>query len=155
MIFATQPRKRNKHIMNIIKLKLDDTRRANLAVLADFLAHNVEEDKFNMKFYFRGGTSEVVTNLRKYHECGTTACAAGYGPLAGIKPLPNETWHVYVSRVFTDQDSIIFNWCFAISWADVDNTPKGAAKRIELFLRNEGVPDNYYEQCNGEAELTY
>ena len=35
-----------------------------------------------------------------YSHCGTVACAAGHGPMAGIEAKPHESWTAYTDRVF-------------------------------------------------------
>lgn len=40
--------------------------------------------------------------------------------------------------------SVEWNWLFGSEWEDVDNTPKGAAKRIRIFLES-GVPEAFLE----------
>ena len=47
-----------------------------------------------------------------------------------------------------------WDWCFSSRWADIDNTPTGAALRIEWLL-NHGLPKDWRKQMVGEAPLCY
>lgn len=85
--------------------------------------------------------------------CGTVACAAGHGPMAGIRALPGEEWYGYVSRVFTD-DLYERRWCFGADWTDIDNTPHGAARRIRHLL-DHGLPADWWEQMYREAPYMF
>ncbi len=88
-------------------------------------------------------------------DCGTVACAAGHGPIAGVKPLKHETWFEYIERQFGVADnSPEFIWMFAISWIVRDKTPHGAAKRIFHYVKH-GVPDDFIEQMTGDVPLCY
>lgn len=50
--------------------------------------------------------------------------------------------------------SEVWDFLFCGRWDNVDNTPKGAAKRIHYFLTN-GLPENADQQRYGQAELSY
>lgn len=82
--------------------------------------------------------------------CGTAACFAGHGPMAGVKPKDGENWCGYVSRVFVptgpvrieDGQLIVGSfaaWCFLFgeTWPD---DPMLAARRGAYFLQR-GLPD--------------
>lgn len=91
--------------------------------------------------------------------CGTSACALGHGPDAGI-PRQSDDWMRYAAESFglgsTAQHWVLhsWQWCFSPDWAKVDNTPHGAAKRILWMLEN-GVPDDAILQECGKASLCY
>ena len=82
-----------------------------------------------------------------YSHCGTVACAAGHGPMAGIEAKPHESWTAYTDRVFgtkinghfSEKDMYSWHWMFGAVWTKIDNTPKGAAARIRRYL-DRGVP---------------
>ena len=66
-----------------------------------------------------------------------------------------EFWLLYSERIFgiefgTDK----WDWCFSGLWHKTDNTPEGAADRIEWVLEN-GLPDNWLEQMCGKDPLCY
>lgn len=135
----------------------NEFRRDNLKKLADHLASLPEGYReFDMQHYVTtsGGSSdrrpsEVIPG------CGTICCAAGHGPLIGIKAHLGEDWTVYIDRVFLDDNSIAdFSWMFSGQWTQVDNTPQGAALRINWYLEH-GAPSDYRQQMRGEAPLCY
>lgn len=118
------------------------------------------------------------------NECGTIGCAIGCGSYivtpreinyryfgemyeagAGRLELDGETalgsyilepWDAYAFRVFGihNYDKGPGEWCFSSDWEHVDNTPQGAAARIEWYLDN-GLPDDWYEQMRARAPLCY
>jgi hypothetical protein len=117
--------------------KTTPERRANLVKLARFLyTEPIEAKQFRMSGFCTASPEYVATIERG---CGTAGCAVGWGPAAGIAPLScSENWDAYTDRVFGD-DGDLWSWCFAPDWDAVDNTPKGAAKRILWALLN-GMP---------------
>ena len=106
--------------------------------------------------------------------CGTIGCALGCatyivtpredkhvlfdGFLAGHEVLPRrepESYDAYAMRVFGVQwTTSTWDWLFGPDWRDTDNTPQGAATRIEWFL-NFGRPQDSYAQIHGSAPLCY
>ena len=147
-------------------------RRGNLARLADLLERVVPPPEFDMSCYLRTSPvrrlavdeelnrvknwSDMTVRWREidpvrnaglatrelYQECGTVACAAGHGPMAGVPARPGEDWYDYTERCFTGGDNDAFNYMFGAQWKKIDNTPKGAAARIRRYLA-EGTPDLY------------
>ena len=97
-----------------------------------------------MKTFERQETVDIeIENVRAaYNEGGTVACAVGQGPKAGIRISKYDgSWWDYAYRVFgVDSNDGPFEWMFGGFWTDIDNTPLGAARRIEYFLLH-GVPD--------------
>lgn len=70
-------------------------------------------------------------------ECGAVACALGHGPAAGIIPEEHISWYTYSTKYFGTvfgETAGGYRWCFDRDWAEVDNTPKGAGKRIAFML---------------------
>lgn len=91
-----------------------------------------------------------------YKSCGTVCCALGHGPMAGI-PVGDDysSWEDYCFYNFgVDVSSPEYDWLFHANWAYVDNTPKGAAKRIRIYLKY-GVPKTFKEQLLGSTPLMY
>ncbi len=132
--------------------------RKNLLKLVIYLeALPVATKKFDMSSYIRRPSSWTIPKPIEvpelYAECGTVACAAGHGPMAGIKPKSGERWIEYVDRVFALKNSE-FHWCFTGDWDGVDNTPHGAAARIRWML-DKGVPEDAHDQSYGHAPLCY
>jgi len=87
--------------------------------------------------------------------CGTAACAAGHGPHAGIEKDSLEYWREYIQRAFCLRSNS-WSWCFDAEWADIDNTPEGAAKRI-LYLLFSGEEDKLIrsEDKSSDTVATY
>lgn len=128
--------------------------RDNLLILADVLASPDRRQalapgvRFNMSDYGTGT-----------YGCGTIACAAGWGPAAGIRPTEDELdfdgsvmrWNDYIERAFGccpwagGNNRAAFAFLFSGGWASSDNTPEGAARRIRYAL-TKGIPlrDPYY-----------
>lgn len=123
----------------------------NLLTLGKFLnkKQNLPKKvKFDMNRF-----SDITLN--EYTKtCGTTGCAVGFAPFAGIAKTKKEDWIGFTKRTLIDAGSNGFDWMFSLSWGDVDNTSKGASKRIVWFLKN-GIPENYIEQMNGDNPLCY
>ena len=126
-----------------------DEQRANLTKLADHLSKLPRDcDHFDMGNFASNPQIDLLpedslTPFRVYesrHECGTTACAAGYGPLIGIEAKANESWGGYIRRVFGVEitgDIDFYNYLFDQRWP---NDPKAAANRIRKTL--EGKVDS-------------
>lgn len=108
--------------------------------------------------------------------CGTIGCSLGHGTYA-VEPRQYEggvpeRWYDYGRRVFgAEPKSREWEWMFGESWGGrwdheshpgsefhytpgPDNTPQGAAARIDVFL-NRGVPSDYLQQMYGEVPLCY
>lgn len=129
--------------------------RNNLKKLADFI-RTVPQEKFSM-FAYRGDEDEFT------HECNTIGCALGYAPqvlydnLQDVPKYPDS--RIRFEKISDEKLGIIsfsyaFAWMFSLRWTGVDNTPTGAADRIEWFL-NHGLPGNWHEQMMGDAPLCY
>jgi len=112
--------------------------RDNLEKLATYLESLPEDyDQFRMTFFFMrpgdmdGKPQDAMHALK--HECGTTACAVGHGPSAGIPVRRDDNWTAYCRRVFgvTILDSGDGSYMFGGGWP---NCPKQAAKRIRTVL---------------------
>ena len=86
--------------------------------------------------------------------CGTSACAVGHGPNAGIKHRKNESWERYSARtmihikernwdgsVDTSTSCTEWHWCFSGYWDQVDDHHWGAARRISYLIKHKKVPD--------------
>lgn len=117
--------------------------RKNLQKLATLLAYGdlPREVAFGMADYCSAGTIFITEP-----PCGSSACAIGFAPFAGIRKKSGESFNEYCWRalgVDAGDDSREFQWCFSSDWTSADNTPTGAAKRIQYLL------DNSLEEWNG------
>jgi hypothetical protein len=90
--------------------------------------------------------------------CGTVGCAVGHASYLVAAKIPQETWSRYAERVFGINKLTVpeFIWCFFAGWQKVDNTPEGAADRIEWML-NKGLPgsSHVYKMLMGYEPLCY
>jgi hypothetical protein len=122
------------------KLGITHLQVGNFAVLASYLRKLPENyRKFDMSnFYVDGTTRWKPANAVNISECGTTACAAGHGPVAGVAALPNESWGHYIQRAFCEFGGTVYSAAFSEYWAPVDNSARGAAARILFMLDNPG-----------------
>lgn len=128
----------------------------NLKLLADYLLQLPEDYKhFDMEFF--SDEEEYFPCKIQYTHCSTSACAVGHAPyVEGLpKPEVDESWVGYSVRIFgLVSSSYEWEWCFSGEWADADNTPHGAAKRI-LWLLEHGLPEDFHEQLYGDSPLCY
>ncbi len=134
---------------------LNQEQRANLEKLASYL-EGLPEDyaHFDMGLYVDdNGDDDAVAHYARHNggvaSCGTTACAVGHGPAAGV--LVDEifitrwsiSWGQYARMAFgCGPGSQFFEWLFSEDWSDVDNTHHGAAARIRAFL-DKGIPQGW------------
>lgn len=73
--------------------------------------------------------------------CGTSACAAGHGPVATrVQRFVGESWEEYIERTFGNLPSNYGRFLFSAWWSETDNTPRGAAARIVHLLRLASMP---------------
>lgn len=107
---------KKQHKYNLIKLAIG---------LAKVQEHNTP--RFDMQAY----------------DCGSAACAIGFGQFLVTSKYTSEMWAEYSQRVFgvTDSDGSKGFWMFSSDWLLIDNTAKGAAARI-LYALSRGTPRN-------------
>lgn len=111
----------------------------NLLSLARHLAALPEDyAQFEMNWY-RSACSADLNATEEDREdlalgrlpCGTSACAAGHGPIStGKVRRHGEDWGQYIARVFGTIPTNYSWFLFSAWWTEVDNTPQGAAARI-------------------------
>lgn len=141
---------------NFLAFNPTTVQRDNLATLADVLslpermAALGRQIKFDMGAFVRFNptvphpVSDELVDAEDMLACGTSACAAGWGVLAGIHKDKTESWGHYCKRAYgtghmapddwfgTDS----FSWLFGGAWP---NSPSQAAKRIRIALAH-GIP---------------
>lgn len=119
--------------------------RDNLSRLADYLESLPPDyEQFLMSVY----------NLST-PGCGTVACAAGHGPLAGIPvplscrdeglPTGDVDWMCYAREGFLPgipslEYEHVWMFVFGPEWTGIDNSPQGAAARIRHLLEHGTAP---------------
>jgi len=125
---------------------IDSTRKVNLLKLAAYL-RGLDREKFNMRSFYKRydeysgrlvivGPSGVGQYSTTPNYCNTVACAVGCGPAAGVPVIDTDTgWSIYSQRVFTSC-ARTWDFLFSIGWVNIDNSPSGAAKRIEFLLEH-------------------
>lgn len=130
----------------------------NCTRLAEYLESLPEDyDRFTMETFFMkaDGREPSLPTLNPgpaMHVCGTAACAIGHGPAAGVPVGRATSWMEY-SENFAPVLSNEWDWMFAASWNDVDDTHRGAAARIRYLLDGNEVPEGFY--CNLDAGERY
>lgn len=83
-------------------------------------------------------------------------CLLRGGPLAGLYKPRSEGWEEYSLRNYGIQVTHpAFTWLFSREWESIDNTPAGAAARVDWLLEHGEVPGDYLEQLGGESPLCY
>ena len=121
----------------------------NLLKLAKFLDELPEDYKhFDMSKWLTSDTYELCPDEIEdvdIKACGYAACAIGHAPqaleLTTEQAWECPTWSNFI-EVYFGIDHHAEQFMFGAGWSDIDDTPKGAAKRIRYFLEN-GVPDTF------------
>lgn len=122
----------------------------NLLKAAAYI-RTIPQSKFDMGTYRQDGT---IT-----HECNSVGCAVGHCSVLDTSEHFHSivkgyfTWNLWATDFFglTDNE---WTWCFTGCWDRTDNTPEGAALRME-WLINHGLPDNWEQQIDGDEPLCY
>jgi len=128
---------------------MDETHKANLKKLADYLS-SIEPgyNKFDMGEFMMNEQDQRFEpyDFQALNECGTSACAAGHSVDAGIVTAEEVEIYYNWMHLIADKFGVTpayedpeFRWLFGSCWANIDNTPVGAAARIYEFLES-GVP---------------
>lgn len=115
--------------------------RDNFVKLADFLdALPLDYIHFDMVVLYNAEDNSGDLPEQAYpptKHCGTSACALGHAPTAGITPTQGEDWNNYLIRNFgVGFGYRIYDWVFCPHWDYYDNTPRGAAARIRFLSAN-------------------
>lgn len=132
--------------------------RVNLEKLASYLESLPEDyQHFDMAWWVCSSSPTKVAKYARHNggvaSCGTSACAAGHGPAAGILVPPElicdgvVIWDDYCQLFVDDADG--HRWCFGGCWADVDDHHYGAAARIRYLLDHEDPPANFLFGAEG------
>jgi len=119
--------------------------------MADHI-RTVPQEKFSMDLYRHGS--------ERTRKCGSVGCVVGHCTILSDEPLPRTDDGTIDFAAFTDAfigfrlGDFRWNWCFDSRWLYIDNTPTGAALRIE-WLINKGLPRNWRAQMKGTHKLCY
>ncbi len=130
--------------------------RKNLEILADYIA-TVPQEQFDMKEW-RSSYNDLGEIIQGA-SCGTLGCIIGCAALSNIPELHHNNQYLLFTTYMYDKFgtgfySHIGQYLFNSDWHKIDNTPIGASKRIKYFLEN-GLPDTWEEELNGETKLSY
>ena len=117
---------------------------ANLRKLSAYLAALPKDyEHFDiMSFYWveseHGGLYPTEIKKVPLGQCGTSACAVGHGPFAGIPVRGDVDWWDYCKRVFgIEGGTVDFRRLFGIG---NPNCPHKAATRINKYLASLDQP---------------
>lgn len=157
--------------MTTKSLVSEEQTRKNLASLSEYLkAFSKQENApfFDMEsFYTSNFTKQGVAE----DECGTAACAVGHYAVMigwdasseGVKPktmtpeweaeykrnsgaIGRMSWCDFTTNIIgvdaSEDEAHLFAWLFASRWEGYDNSPLGAALRIDYFLEH-GIPNSF------------
>ena len=123
---------------------MNTTERRRLRSLATFLL-TVNPEQFDMNIFSSNKYSTPGRAKQHLNDCGTSACALGWAgylfPRLSAKAytfecLANELFGISLSTGDWD-------FLFGCSWAELDNSPEFAARRISLYLEK-GLPSIWY-----------
>jgi len=125
----------------------------NLQRMANYI-RTIPQEQFDMSNY---------RNVRsKTPECNSVGCVIGHCTILDKKLFEKHSKEavynqqfLYWSEDYTglSPDSK-WDWCFSAFWQKLDNTPEGAALRIE-WLIEKGCPEDWWEQIQGRVPLCY
>lgn len=122
----------------------------NLLKLATYLAKLPEDyDHFSMNYWNEDPESTLEHNEPSH--CETVACALGHAPYCVSPMKKNEYWMIYAERIFNlpfEKMKFVFDY----QWSELDDTPRGAAKRIVYFIKN---PDTTFNNFHEMKELLH
>jgi hypothetical protein len=112
----------------------------NLRAIAA-LCRTLPESNFNMEF-FRLEQSTTP-------ECESIGCVIGHSTILETGTLPRNAEGIIKFKLWSESftgiqaDSREWRWCFSSAWAETDNSPLGAAKRIEYMLAGKWLPETF------------
>jgi hypothetical protein len=134
-------------------------KRENLQKMADHI-RTIPQELFDMRHYRSNKDSCNPAADEQEYECNSVGCVIGHC----LTLAPNlvtrcpegviqfADWSVEFTNTYWFGDE--WSWCFSHVWEQFDNTPEGAALRIEWLLKN-GLPEDWKRQMHGEATLCY
>ena len=134
-------------------------KRYNLQLMTDHLKTNVKQENFHMGKY-RGDDDDFSDP-----ECGSAGCTIGTCTVLDAENViknftdPDgriefEAWSEDFTGLLGGEYETEWAWCFHSKWKTADNTPTGAALRIEWLLKY-GLPENWKNQMRGREKLCY
>jgi len=139
--------------------KTTEQHRKNLKQLADYLLSLPKDYKsFDMQQFVETQGSETDIEKRLIEgetvpQCGAVACAMGHSTDAGLSVssyMDGESidWRqtgIDLYGVDSVRTGEAWDWAFSSDWADLDNTPQGAGKRILYLLSEHYAGEEFWE----------
>lgn len=118
-----------------------------MKIAIDFLKQLPDDGKFDMDVFLHTDADHNDTTPCEYnliHTCGYAACVIGWTPSMPGMPKPSmyESWDEYAYHVY-GLDALYWDWCFSDMWSAIDNTPKGAAARMQYLLDNPDMGEGW------------
>ena len=124
-----------------------------LEKLVSYLLSGNLKAEFDMYSFTDWGRSCMTNGAT---DCGTVGCAIGHAPFLGegFEKSRDESWNDYSLRVLgIDHNSVEWKWCFGSDWTQFDNSPEGAAKRIQYLLDGKRIPEEFEYTVDEYEEL--
>lgn len=117
-----------------LELGIFEEQKENLIKVASYLWERRAIVNLKMEHYNDDAPGYNDAVIDGTHICGTSACAVGHGPQAGVEIQGFETWRAYESRAFgIEHGSAAWYFLFGPGHRDC---PISAVARIEEFLTN-------------------
>lgn len=126
----------------------------NLKTLADYLESlPADYEGFDMGVFCRDEHGEFIPP--QAHNCGTSMCALGHGPRAGLGALDDEDWVDYGSRLFeTSWWWKDMQWCFSGRWDEYYPDLKHAVKRMRYLIEHGKAPEWFHDEIFDAGNFT-
>jgi hypothetical protein len=128
----------------------------NLKILADYLESlPVGYEDFDMGVFAKDEFGEELPPTA-HQPCGTSMCAVGHGPNAGLAPLETEDdWSKYAERVFGEPWFYRnMDWCFSGVWDGSYPTMDHAIRRLRYVIKHGRAP-NLFNKHNHDAYASF
>lgn len=117
----------------------------NLEILANYLASLPKDyDGFNMAVFCQTDDGEGLDPAA--HTCGSSMCAVGHGPNAGIAPSEDDDycWVRYSERVFGERwSSDTMQFCFSGLWDLYFPNIEHAIRRLRYVVAYGSAPESF------------
>lgn len=138
----------------------------NLKILADYLAALPKDyEHFDMGVFCKEEDS-ISKRARELEPeeaknvCGSSMCAVGHGPNAGLEPQKSESWIEYAERTFGRYwwDRTM-QWCFSGGWDGSFPSIDHAIDRLCFVVKSGEAPDEFLDldspDFNGRPAANY
>jgi hypothetical protein len=133
--------------------------RENLQKMADHI-RTIPQELFSMRYYRSENGSTCDREGQKNTECNSVGCVIGHSLTLAPNLVTRDKARVIRFAEWSQKFTGIrafgneWDWLFSCTWSKADNSPEGAALRIEWLL-NFGCPKTSRYQLLGIAPLCY